>query len=73
MQHVMRADSWIIRPGNTVTVYCEEPISSTGPETVEELARRVREPIARRVDAYFEEYEAKRAAKGERGAGWRRA
>ncbi len=72
MQHVMRADSWIIRPGNTVTVYCEQPISSTGPETVEELAAKVREPIARRVDAYFEEYETQQAAENGRRA-WRGA
>jgi 1-acyl-sn-glycerol-3-phosphate acyltransferase len=73
MQHVMRADSWIIRPGNTVTVYCEEPVSSTGPETITELAAKVREPIARRVNDYFEEYEAKRAAKRKRRTSWRRA
>jgi 1-acyl-sn-glycerol-3-phosphate acyltransferase len=69
MQHVMRADSWIIRPGNTVTVYCEEPIPSDGDETLLELATKVREPIVRRVDAYFEEYEAQ---KRERRRWWRR-
>jgi len=63
MQHVMRADSWIIRPGNTVTVYCDAPIESTGDETILELATKVRKPIAARVDAYFEDYEQRRQAK----------
>ncbi len=56
MQHVMRADSWIIRPGNAVTVYCEEPISSTGDESINELAQKVREPIAARVDTYLDDH-----------------
>jgi hypothetical protein len=55
----MRAGSWIIRPGHTVTVYCEKPIPSDGDETLLELATKVREPIARRVDAYLDEHESR--------------
>ncbi|MBW2460461.1 MAG: 1-acyl-sn-glycerol-3-phosphate acyltransferase [Deltaproteobacteria bacterium] len=63
MQHVMRADSWIIRPGNTVTVYCDEPISSTGDEPIRELAKKVRAPIAARVDAYLQEHASSRGVR----------
>jgi 1-acyl-sn-glycerol-3-phosphate acyltransferase len=59
MQEVMRADSWIIRPGRTVTVYCERPVPTAGipDEEIPALAERVREPIRRRVDRYCQERE----------------
>lgn len=56
MQEVMRAESWIIRPGHTITVYCEKPVETAGlaDEEIPALVERVREPIARRVDEYWE-------------------
>jgi len=56
MQRVMNARSWIIRPGHTVTVYCEEPVETAGvgEDDLPELIEKVREPIRRRVDAYLE-------------------
>lgn len=55
MQDVMRADSWLIRTGREVTVYCEKPIETAGltDEEVVEMVQRVREPIVRRVDDYL--------------------
>lgn len=55
MQHVMRADSLVIRPGNTVTVYYDAPIETAGTtdEEIAALADRVRAPIAARVDEYL--------------------
>lgn len=57
MQEVMRADSWIIRPGRTVTVTCDRPVETAGitDEEIPDLVERVREPIRRRVDEYWEE------------------
>ena len=56
MQEVMRADSWIIRPGHTVTVFCERPVMTAGitDKGIPELVERVREPIRKRVDEYWE-------------------
>ena len=55
MQDVMRADSWIIRPGNTVTVYCEEPVETAGVSDTDipALMERVRDPIVRHVEEYL--------------------
>ena len=57
MYDVMRKGSLIIRPGHTVTVYCEEPIETAGltEADVPELMRRTREVIAKRVDDYYRE------------------
>lgn len=56
MQEVMRADSWIIRPGRTITVFCERPVITEGiaDERIDEVVERVRAPIKRRVDEYWE-------------------
>jgi 1-acyl-sn-glycerol-3-phosphate acyltransferase len=56
MQDVMDARTKRIRPGHTVTVYCDAPIETTGidDDEVPALVQRVREPISRRVDAYLE-------------------
>lgn len=55
MQDVMLGGSWVIRPGNTITVYCEKPVETKGvrDEELPELIRRVRDPIVRRVDEYL--------------------
>ncbi len=56
MQDVMRADSWIVRPGRQVTVHCLEPIETSGipDDGIQDLADRVRGPIARIVDEYID-------------------
>jgi 1-acyl-sn-glycerol-3-phosphate acyltransferase len=55
MYRVNRKGSWLIRPGHTVTVYVEQPIETKGipDEGIGELAERVREVIAARIDAYW--------------------
>ncbi|MEM9188787.1 MAG: lysophospholipid acyltransferase family protein [Myxococcota bacterium] len=55
MQRVMRKGSFVIRPRQEVTVYCEAPIETAGvsDEDIPKLAERVRAPIARRVDEYL--------------------
>ncbi len=57
---MMRKGSWIIRPGHTITVYVERPIATRGLQRkdVPELARRVREAVAARVDAYWKQKRA---------------
>jgi len=59
MQHVMRADSLLIRPGHTVTVYCEEPVETADVTDAEipALMERVRAPMVARVDAYMDAVE----------------
>ena len=54
-QDVMRKGSLLIRPDRDVTVYCEEPVETTGvpDEEMDALVERVHGAIARRVDAYF--------------------
>jgi 1-acyl-sn-glycerol-3-phosphate acyltransferase len=61
---VLHKGSSVIRPGNVITVYVEEPISTEdlGEDDVETLRDRVRDMISARVDAYFN------ARGGERGA-----
>ncbi len=55
MQDVMRAGSFVIRPGHEVTVYCDAPIETAGipDDRIADLAERVRAPIAARVDEYL--------------------
>lgn len=55
MQDVMGAKSLLIRPGHTVTVYCEKPVETAGvtDEEIPALMERVREPIVRRVEDYL--------------------
>lgn len=55
MYEILRADSALMRPGKEVTVYCDAPIDPTGVPDAEipQLAQRVREVIAARVDAYW--------------------
>ena len=59
---LMRPGSFVIRPGNQITVYCEKPIETVGltEEDVPELAKRVRDVVAARVDAYWDEMRASR-------------
>ena len=59
MQDVMRADSWVIRPGHTVTVHCEEPVETAGvsDEEIPALMERVRAPIVRHVEEYLAQRE----------------
>lgn len=55
MYRVMRKGSWLIRPGHEVTVYVDAPIPTAGlPDAaIPELAERVREVMAARIDAYW--------------------
>lgn len=55
MYEILRADSGLMRPGREVTVYCDAPIDPTGvPDAqIPQLAQRVREGIAARVDAHW--------------------
>ena len=59
MQDVMSADSWVIRPGHTVTVHCEEPVETAGvsDEEIPALMARVRAPIVRHVEEYLAQRE----------------
>ncbi len=52
-----RKGSSIMRPGKQITVYCDEPVSFAGLSDAELPAAiaKVRDQIASRVDAYFEE------------------
>ncbi len=52
---VMRPGSLMLRPGNEITVYCEKPIATAGltDDEIPALAERVRDVVARRVDAYW--------------------
>jgi 1-acyl-sn-glycerol-3-phosphate acyltransferase len=56
MYDVMRAGSWIIRPGQDVTVWVDAPIETKdiGPDGVYDLAKRCRAAVARRVDAWWD-------------------
>ena len=53
----MRPGSWVIRPGNEITVYCEKPVEMAGAtdEQIPERMERVREAMAARIDAYWDE------------------
>jgi len=53
---VLHKGSWVIHPGNTVTVFVERPISTKelATEDIGALRDAVRDVIAARVDAYFD-------------------
>lgn len=55
MYEILRAESSLMRPGKEVTVYCDAPVDPTGVPDAEipQLAQRVRDVVAARVDAYF--------------------
>ena len=57
MYRVMRKGSYLIRPGHEVTVYCDEPIETTGlsRRDVPALVERVRGIMQARLDAYWHE------------------
>jgi 1-acyl-sn-glycerol-3-phosphate acyltransferase len=63
---LMRPGSWILRPGNQITVHCEEPIETAGrsKDEVEEIADEVRSAMASRIDRYWAEQERARAQRG---------
>jgi 1-acyl-sn-glycerol-3-phosphate acyltransferase len=54
---LMRPGSLIVRPGNQITVYCEEPVETAGvsDDELPALIERVRSVIAARIDAYWAE------------------
>ena len=56
---LMRPGSWIIRPGNDITVFVEEPVETAGAsdDEIPALAKRCRDAVAARVDAYWAERE----------------
>ena len=53
---VLHKGSLVIRPGNTITVFVEEPIATRGLTSADvgPLRDRVKDLIAARVDAYFD-------------------
>lgn len=55
MYEILRAGSALMRPGGTVTVYCDAPIlpDAVPDEEIGDLAERVRSAIRARVDAHF--------------------
>jgi 1-acyl-sn-glycerol-3-phosphate acyltransferase len=57
MYRVMRKGSYLIRPGQEVTVYCDEPIETRGltRRDVPQLVERVRAVMSARLDAYWRE------------------
>ena len=56
MYEIMRADSLLMRPGRSVTVYCDAPVPTVGlsPADVPGLADRVQAIVSARVEAHFE-------------------
>lgn len=56
MYRVMRKGSYVIHPGNQVTVYCDEPIATQGltRHDVPALMTRVRAVMQQRLDAYWD-------------------
>jgi 1-acyl-sn-glycerol-3-phosphate acyltransferase len=58
MFEILRAGSALFRPGREVVVWCGAPIPTAGVTDAElaALAERVREPIAARVDAHWEQH-----------------
>ena len=57
MQRVNRKGTWIIRPGNTITVHICEPIETAGAtdEQVGQIAAQVQAVTAAKVDAWLRE------------------
>jgi 1-acyl-sn-glycerol-3-phosphate acyltransferase len=53
MYEILRADSWLFRPGGQVTVACDAPVDPAEVASDRDLADRVRAVIAARVDAYW--------------------
>jgi 1-acyl-sn-glycerol-3-phosphate acyltransferase len=55
LYEVLHKGSFVIRPGNEITVYVEEPILTEGlnENDVADLRDRVRDAIVSRVDAHF--------------------
>jgi 1-acyl-sn-glycerol-3-phosphate acyltransferase len=55
MYRVMRKGSYLIRPGHEITVYCDEPIETSGlsRRDVPALVERVRATMQARLDAYW--------------------
>jgi 1-acyl-sn-glycerol-3-phosphate acyltransferase len=55
MYDVMRKGSWVIRPGQKVTVYCDKPIPTAGltDDELPALAAEVQRVVAARIDAYW--------------------
>ncbi|HEY8430087.1 MAG TPA: lysophospholipid acyltransferase family protein [Sandaracinaceae bacterium] len=58
---LMRPGSLVLRPGNEITVYCEEPVETAGLTDAEipALADRVRNAIRDRIEAYWAAKERK--------------
>lgn len=54
---LMRPGSLMLRPGNEITVYCEEPVETAGvsDEALPQVVESVRGAIKSRVDAYWAE------------------
>lgn len=59
---LMRPGSPILRPGNDITVYCDEPVETAGLTEAEvpALAERVRGAVRARVEAYWAARERER-------------
>lgn len=59
---LMRAGSLVLRPGNELTVYCDEPVETAGlsDDEIPALADRVRGAMSARIEAYWAEQEEKR-------------
>jgi 1-acyl-sn-glycerol-3-phosphate acyltransferase len=55
---VMRAGSPIIRPGNQITVYCDEPVETAGvsDEELPKLIEQVRGAMKARIEAYWADH-----------------
>ncbi len=55
MYRVMRKGSWVIRPGQEVTVYVDAPIETAHltDDEIPDLAQRVHDVVSGRVDAYW--------------------
>jgi 1-acyl-sn-glycerol-3-phosphate acyltransferase len=56
MYEILQADRGLMRPGREVTVYCDAPIdpSDVPDRELPQLAQRVHEVVAGRVDSYWE-------------------
>lgn len=53
---LMRPGSYVLRPGQEITVWCDEPVESAGltDDEIPALADRVQASVARRVNDYWE-------------------
>ncbi len=52
---MMRPGSWVIRPGNEITVYCDAPFETAGLDdaAIDALADDVQAVVSKRVDDYW--------------------